>query len=477
MATSRERINYGAKAELTAFKKNRIVTLLLFGFGGLLYGFGFPSFAGMMLYIIALFSLYTACSNVFGDMHDIPTADVQMSLPLNSTERYLSRLLSIFYIWALPFLISAAAGILFSLMFIGDGSRGWEADDLLEFNIQALLFYVHTALFIAAVTIISQCCVGSKAESKYMPILVYIVVNSLPMSFILTFQDKFADTSMNVYRQDLSLIAPVVYDMDFANVVKTVLWCAVLLAVIFCGVFLYKRRDARTVGRPIVFGIFFEIVAALTLLVLFCIAHSYGVSITTLFFAWLGSIILRIIVSRKEFKFQKILIWTGLYFVYYIAFLLFMFIAFKTGGFGVLYKTPDAEDFAYRKIEVTVGASHPMGTVYGRYAANNWSESDAEAVFEHIKAYAKYQKNIKGFFRYSMFERGRYYDYDEESFIDKNCSTCSFYIRTVDYSAISESQSYRIEFYIPQEYADSFYEPFRYDFGLIEESDSGGYGL
>ncbi|MGN1101651.1 MAG: hypothetical protein ACI4RG_05620, partial [Huintestinicola sp.] len=121
--------------------------------------------------------------------------------------------------------------------------------------------------------------------------------------------------------------------------------CLISLAVIYCGQFICQRRDARTVGKPIVFPLFFEVIMAVTLTLFFVMFHADWDSLVVMFLAWLGSIILRIVVSRKNFSFANIGIWTGMFVGYYIVFLLFMYIAFLTGGFGAISKTPAPSEY------------------------------------------------------------------------------------------------------------------------------------
>ncbi|MBD5144881.1 MAG: hypothetical protein HDT21_03045 [Ruminococcus sp.] len=424
-----EKIKCGASAELIAHKKNRIVSIILLGFAGLFYGFGTsmkrygdPSGIAVFIYAVSLVCLFSACINAFKDMHDIPSADVQMSMPLNSMERYFSRLLTIFYIWLLPFLISAAFGFLMSVLISSVNPQGYynsvqAASKLVGFNLRILLYYAETVLFVISATVICQCCVGSKAESRYMPVLVMAVINFLPMAVYYSIADKFVSVEYSTLRllSNISSLYLIFYgDESAAEFIFLGVKCLIYLAVIGCGVLIYKKRDARSVGRPIVFTAFFEVVMGLSLLLFFTVAHSEsGFSLTAMFFAWLGSIILRLIVSRKEFAFSKIFLWTGLYILYYAAFLLFMFVAFKTGGFGALYKVPDISDMREAKVScvnVSVNASDGYYGHVKKYSMEKnvspYLSKDMTSLEEFMEAVsdaAKQQSRIKGMFGWKMF--------------------------------------------------------------------------
>lgn len=460
-----EKIKRGASAELIAHKKNRIVSIILLGFAGLFYGFGTsmrgygadPSGIAIFIYAVSLICLFSACINVFKDMHDIPSADVQMSMPLNSTERYFSRLLTIFYIWLLPFLISAAFGLLTSVLISAVNPQRYytgsqAAAELTGFNLRILLYYTETVLFVISATIICQCCVGSKAESRYIPVLLMAVINFLPMAVYYSIADKFASVEYDTLWL-LSNISSLylIFDEDegAAGLILLGVKCLIYLAVIGCGVLIYKKRDARSVGRPIVFTVFFEIVMGLSLLLFFNVAHfGSGFSLTALFFAWLGSIILRLIVSRKEFSFSKIFMWTGLYILYYAAFLLFMFAAFKTGGFGALYKVPDISDLReaeVRYVNVVIHDSHYDRKYTMEKNVNSHSSKDMTSLEEFMKAVsdnAKLQSKTKGLFGREMF--------GSDSVQTCRCSV------TLTSENSSYYKLYSVEFYIPADEANGF---------------------
>lgn len=460
-----EKIKRGASAELIAHKKNRIVSIILLGFAGLFYGFGTsvrgsadPSGIAIFIYEVSLICLFSACINVFRDMHDIPSADVQMSMPLNSTERYFSRLLTIFCIWLLPFLISAAFGFSVSVINVfSTENTNYDIDsriaELVGFNLRILLYYTESVLFIISSTVICQCCVGSKAESRYIPVLLMAVISFLPMAVYYSVSDKFASVENGTLRllSNNALISIFSDNESSAELIFLGVKSLIYLAVIGCGALIYKKRDARSVGRPIVFTVFFEVVMGLSLLLFFNVAHfGNSFSPTTMFFAWLGSVILRLIVSRKEFNFSKIFLWTGLYILYYAAFLLFMFIAFKTGGFGALYKVPDISELREANVNcvnVSIYEADSYDRIYSmEESINSYSEEDMKYLEKFTKAVsgkAKLQSRVKGLFGCKMFSS------------DEAAHTYRCYIRLARdndrYYTV-----YSIEFYLPNSAVKEF---------------------
>lgn len=361
------RIYKGSNAELIAHKKTRVITIILLAFAGVIYGLGTssrgdyvnPSALGVFMYFAALVPLFSCCTAVFKDMHDIPTADVQMSMPLSSAERYFSRLLTICRIWLIPFFISAAGAFLLSAMFAGthysydhydrlEYSRIYHPEVLMVYNLHMLLWFMAAVLFIIAVTVVCQCCIGAKAESKYLPVMMMTALSIFTPAIYSFIVYGFADIQTSGEPFIYSLWTFSALAVEFDSVRDTILMmvnCLISLGVIFCGQFICKRRDARTVGKPIVFPLFFEVIMLITLTLFFVLFHADWESFVVMFLAWLGSIILRIVVSRKNFSFAKIGIWTGMFIGYYVIFLLFMYIAFLTGGFGAITKTPAPSEY------------------------------------------------------------------------------------------------------------------------------------
>lgn len=480
---SYSRIVKGSNAELIAHKKTRIISAILLAFAGLIYGFATtsrgdnvdPSPLGIFIYFVSLFPLFSCCSAVFKDMHDIPTADVQMSMPLSSSERYFSRLLTIARIWLIPFLISAAAAIALSAAFGGingsldqirvNGHRyQYHPEVLLAFNLNVLLWFMAAALFIIAVTVVCQCCIGAKAESRYLPVLVMIALSSFAPAMFSFFSEKFADVSVWGGKFFYSVWTFSALATDFDSVSDTILMvinCLISLAVIFGGLFICRKRDARSVGKPIVFPLFFELIMAICLSLFFLLFHIDFDSLVIMFLAWLGSIILRIVVSRKKFSFSKIGIWTCMFIGYYLIFLLFMYIAFLTGGFGLIGRTPADNVYAGYKCNAEVEIYKSRNYYYYSNSddSNELIDSDIDLLLtesngnrDRVKAFvksvssaARRQSRIKGLFSHEMFD----------STAPSNLYYCRVRIRMYEEPDSGYDTVYSADFYLNQSDAEN----------------------
>ena len=417
-----------ASEGLAKHKKNRIVSAVILGAAGLLFGFGtdftyengtvdvVPSYISLLLYAVSFVCLFTACINAFGDMH----GRAEFTDRTSAAEKYFSKLTEIFCVWFLPFLLSAVCGIAVSLA--AEFVRGGDGiSHILAFEASALLWTVKKTLFVSAVIIICLCCTGSTAESIYLPIGIIAAAEFLPVLLYRLITDNFAD---------ISVIIPDVYSYlkyDFPlysgaasaeRNISAALQCLLLAAVIVCGVFIYKKRKAEDAGKPIVFKVFFEISAAFFLMFFFTAASIENhLSLAEIFLALIGSIFLRLMVSRNDIPLRKIFFWTVGYAVYCLTFLIFMFIAFKTGGFGILYREADRSEFdAYMILSAEITAVDEKNYNYGSTVSEQYfyihkfieydypgNAENTEKFFEYTASAEKAQGSENGVFLWKMF--------------------------------------------------------------------------
>ncbi len=467
---SYKRIYRASNAELISQKKTRIISIILLAFAGLIYGCGSysksnwvePSYLAVFIYFTALVPLFACCVSVFKDMHDIPSADVSMSMPLSGIERYFSKILTIVRAWLVPFLISAAGAFLLSAIFGGSHyyysfdermtyDRSYHPEVMMKYNLQMFLWFMAAVLFIISVTAVCQCCIGAKAESRYLPVMLMTALSIFVPAVYAFITDHFADVSLSDYFDDYSSLFYVwTFSAIFAefdslkNVLLMILNCLISAGVIIGGAFICRKRDARTVGRPIVFKLFFEIIMAVTLTLFFLIMHVGSGNLVVLFLGWLGSIILRIVVSRKNFSFSKIGVWTGMFAVYYVLFLVFMYIAFITGGFGAIYKTPSADAYDGSNVIIVIDVDE-MGLdgYFSDYCSAKFEKSlrnsgrdEVMSFVDSVSKTAAKQNRLPGIFTYEMFGGKR------------NYYRCAVRVNLRDGENNYSSRIYRISFYV-----------------------------
>lgn len=467
---SYKRIYKASNAELISQKKTRVISIILLAFAGLIYGCGTasrgdntdPSYLAVFIYFTALVPLFACCVSVFKDMHDIPSADVSMSMPLSGIERYFSKILTVVRAWLVPFLISAAGAFLISAIFGGSrysydyGDRltyekTYHPEVLMKYNLQMFLWFMTAVLFIISATAVCQCCIGAKAESRYLPVMLMAALSIFVPAVYAFINEHFSDVSLTDNYNDYSSVfyiwtfSALAAEFDsLKNVLLMLLNCLISAGVIIGGAFICRKRDARTVGRPIVFRLFFEIIMAVTLTLFFLIMHVSPGNFAALFLGWLGSIILRTVVSRKNFSFSKIGIWTAMFAAYYVLFLVFMYIAFLTGGFGAIYRTPSADAYNGGNVNISVDFEIINNNRFSDYCSADFKMSLKNGGRENVMSFvdsvsktAAKQNRIPGVFTYEMF--GGSPDFYR----------CSVRVKQYDIAdGYSGSRIYRISFYV-----------------------------
>lgn len=478
------RINKSALSELIIHKKSHIISMILLGIAGFLYsGTSMRkdceaniNWSSLFFFTVALIPLFFTCIRVFRDMHDVPTADVQMALPLSSRERFLSRLMTICYIWIFPYIFFSGVGNVLSTLintntsYTGDDGKIIEyasAPEMFAVNIKVFIWGLSAALFITAVTVLCSCCIGSKAEAVYLPAILMIVISVLPFETVSYIEEKFVDVSVNTY-SDSSILQVFGFGAVFCDmyepysVVIVLVNCILSLGLIAVAMFAYTKRDAATVGYPVVFRVFFEILMILSLFSLFQTVHMnrYGAEYFALFIYFVGATILRIIVSRKDITPVKIFKWTGVFAGYYAAFILFSYLACITNGFGANFKEPDKSELSYSSVSVHVncgGMAEPGDT----FSYGNLSVNAIDKVTETVYEYVAVQNSNPKYFLDSMFNGvDRYYYYNEkENNLDEKDRyfNCSIDILVYDNIRDYNSIVFSVSLYLDKESAEKFY--------------------
>lgn len=363
------KIARAAAAELRVHKKIAIISYVLFGVSTLLCMFNSrfygtnnlegayfqPSGWGIGFLIMGIIVGYFAALNVFRDVNNQQLCDVTMALPIKAVERYLSKMLALFCLQVGPLLIATLGGNGIAMLFgkIYYGGLGSEAPETLAYLVFGAL---SCSLFIMASAVLCTCCCGAPAESAYFSLIFMFVINSLPSTFVNSIISQcsgFVDVGWFFGGGDNGLdvqfwgFLPLfsggytgkLSDYIFHNAVSI----AISLVVFFLAIFIYKRRDARTVGTPVASRIFFEVMMALGCFTLF----SFFVLTTT---AWWGVLvagilylIINVIVSRAKINIMSFFTWLVKYTVTTVAFVALMVMTIKTGGFGQMYSRPAAK--------------------------------------------------------------------------------------------------------------------------------------
>lgn len=457
METSFQRIKNAAAAQTRVNRKLFFIIQLLLGFYALLCGFenysynnymdpgeymAYPTIA-LLPFFAAIGCGFFVCSALFKDMHNVQQADVTLSLPLKASERYMSKLLSLFYIHILPIVAWSAVGALFSC--IGCGFKANMIAPALISSLNVFVVGITAALFTDAVSIFCGCCCGTAAESIYFPIITAGCISITPIYFAMNVVEEYAGMyiSENMLTKTLGiwsyygcLMVESIEKLSGAGVyIRFAVNCLISLAVIFACVLIYKKRDARTVGNPIVFKSMFEFMMFLGVFTVFTVMSYSGAIHIGLVISLTIYIIIRIVVSRAKVKFKDVMLWLVKFAGSAAVFLGVMAAGYYTDGFGYVNHVPS--DRELENAEIMIEINHSYGYDNGEYDYDIYQyENTAELSSDQIKDIiaavrnkntSSENKSIKDFLS-TLQDSGGYYTHDwYQSYAEINISRSYHY--------------------------------------------------
>ncbi len=363
------KIARAAAAEVRVHKKIAIITLVLYGVAFLLFAFdGYifgrpekivpgdfdtygefePSGWGTAFAIGGIVVSFFTALNVFRDANNQQLCDVAMALPIKAAERFFSKLLCLFYIQTAPLIVSVLGGNSLAIMFGAMRFHGYLDPETPRTLFLLTLALLAASLFIMSIVVLCACCCGAVAESAYFSIILMFITNALPIAFVDNiiantsgFSHRYGllfssnDIGINVkYWGFLSLIG----NDEMQTMLQCGISCLISLAVMFSAIFIFKKRDARTVGTPIASRVFFEIIMAAACFTVFMLGAMGEGAMWGVLIAAVAYVIVNIIVTRAKINFKSFLIWSGKFLATLAACTVLMVAMVKTGAFG-FYKT------------------------------------------------------------------------------------------------------------------------------------------
>ena len=303
-------------------------------------------FGAFLMLLAACFGLF-AVHGVFSDLTSKQNADIQLSLPMNAKERYLSKLMAVFKLHILPILTAGIAVILI-------GSAKEDAFDMMGYIVRFQLVTLAVALFVDSVSIFCMSCCGAKAEGIYTSIIMGGCISVLPIMFFMEAIIGFSgvDNTYSFYMNPFyvfggSILTALEEVGTGIGATMPYILANLLMsfATLFAAYFIYRRRDGRHVGKPIVYSLFLELfmfTGLTTLFFVFVYTGGWSIGLTA---ALIICIVIRIILARAKITPIKFVIWIGKYAAALAVFIVIMGAAYFTGGFGyykVRYHMNDA---------------------------------------------------------------------------------------------------------------------------------------
>lgn len=342
-----KKIARAALAEWRVHKKLAVITLVLYGVSALFISFdsneswGF----GIVFAAVGVMVGFVSALNIFRDMNNRQLCDVTMALPIKASERFFSKVLCLFCMQIAPLVLST---------FIGNGILIFKRatiDHYLQKNETDIMFkmlfcLLAASLFLMAIAVLCACCTGAFAESTYFSIILILIINILPGAFIgniISNASGFTSLNPFVYNNGMDLGYCGLWCLFIGEnmIVHCLVVAAYSLVVMLLSGFIYKRRDAQNVGKPVSSRIFFETIMTLACITIFTGFAFSGVFIFGLATAAVAYIVINIIVIRAKIKVRTVLIWLGKYVLITAAFLGVLIGAARTGGFGSYSLRPE----------------------------------------------------------------------------------------------------------------------------------------
>lgn len=295
-------------------------------------------FFGLFLMFTAAFFGAFAVYGIFRDLTSKQTADVQLSLPMSAKDRYLSKLLALgeIHIFSL-----AVSGVGVSLI----ANSIHMSPELIGYLLRFHVVVLAVALFVDAICIFCMCCCGAKAEGVYTSIITGLCVSFTPFMFFTLAVQEFSgvDISNIAYNKFFSLIGLMTFMwmpevMDDVPAIEA--WILLLGNMALSGLlaygsfYIYRKRDGRQVGKPMVYSLFMELfmfVGLFTLFTLFFYTGGWGIGITIAAIIYL---IIRIVSARAKITPKMFMGWIGKYAASFAVFYVIMGVAYFSGGFG-----------------------------------------------------------------------------------------------------------------------------------------------
>lgn len=359
-----KKIARAALAEVRVHKKLAIITLVLYGVSLILALFNWdayynqylmatdgtavfaPSVWGVLFACAGVVVSYFTALNVFRDMNNPQLCDVSMALPIKASERFLSKLLSLFYLQIVPLIIATLGGNGIALICAMIKLKTTDIPQASEYLFTIVFGCLAASLFIMAIAVLAACCCGAFAESAYFSLILMFIINAMPIAYI----NNVICGSAGIYTHILD--ADNIFDLGYWGLLYVFGYiddliphcavnCVISLVVMLLSGLIYVKRDAKTVGTPIASRLFFEIIMFTGCVTVFSFSVMSDLTFWGLLIAGVIYVIINIIVSRAKINVLSFLKWAGKYAATAAVFAVLLVATIKTGGFGLINSRPD----------------------------------------------------------------------------------------------------------------------------------------
>lgn len=407
-------------------------------------------YLGICLFYGTVLVGYLLCVNLFRDMNSSQMADVKLSLPLNSKERYLSKIFSMFWMQLLPTLLAGIITFLCSyFIFWICGKNHFVLLEIPKSFFKTAVSMGMMVLFTNALVFL--CCVtcGTYAESCYFSMILLFCIMIMPVLFgeylIGSFSGVSKGNAITFGNTFYSSVFSVGERTDFWYVYMAVQFLLAVLVFIGSG-YLYKKRDGQGIGAPFVFRfvkMIFMFLGAFTLMIVF---SGLGNEKIGLILTFLIYFIIDLIIKRGRINVWEIVKSIFSYILIVVIFIGITTTAYFTNGFG------------YSKISEGIKKNQKTSlfcTIYRPWSLDSGKDEEIDfSLYQSSVEQEGRQKIIKVLQEYRTYE-------------PKNLKTCYEQIVYNDEENIRK-ENYRVEVYINTKEKGN-YEYYRCSFYLPKE--------
>ena len=308
---------------------------------------------GLFFITLPLLTVIPAVALLFRDMTDKRVCDVMHSLPMTASERFWSKILALCYYHIIPTLVVAAAELgLICTRF----SEDLAAD--IKYVWLSYLVGVTALFFTVAVTLICQMCFGTLAEVIYMTVIALTAFSVFPLlvyqnisyaaGFELLYDGMPLFFCLWTYTSVAALDDPKVFSFIAGHEHTFPAWPVLIVNVLISiGVIvlcsrLYKKRTAETVGNPIAFRPFLEVLSVLAVFVMFHYLDNLS-RVVAIGSSMAVFMVVHIILARGKSLKAVFAVRILEYAVMIGIILIVNLVNTRTGGFGLVFSSPERE--------------------------------------------------------------------------------------------------------------------------------------
>ncbi|MBR7019770.1 MAG: hypothetical protein IKI15_01780 [Lachnospiraceae bacterium] len=285
-------------------------------------------------------------SGVFREMHSQQHSDVVYALPMSAGERYASKILAFVYLHVLPVMIWGGIAVLATVLRVnslGEHVIGLSAE-------RCVLYYGFLnlgTLFIDAIAVVCSVCCGRLAETQYLTYLTAASISMGPLLLRTQLMEKIGgqttDPGLGYFLWTLS---PLAWKSNAGMTTYGIVCltnCLISAAVITLAFFVYRNRDAGSAGKPIVSRVFFEIALAVGLVSYYALLLFSTSLAAVIALGGVVYLVIHIISFRGILSVGKVVLWFGKFALTTAAFLLLLWIAYASDGFGAIRYIPSQD--------------------------------------------------------------------------------------------------------------------------------------